>query len=97
MKVTHPAEIIYNPILTEETTIQTESHNKYVFRVNPGANKIQIRDAIEQTFNVRVSSVNTMNYMGKVAARQSGGVPGRRAMWKKAVITLHADDTIDLI
>ena len=97
MKVSHPSDVIYNPILTEESTIQSESHNKYTFRVNPRANKVQIREAVEQLFSVRVSRVNTMNYMGKVGARQSRGAPGRRAMWKKAIVTVQSGDTIDLI
>ena len=97
MKVSHPSDVIYSPILTEESTIQSESHNKFSFRVNPRANKVQIREAVEELFNVRVSGVNTMNYMGKVGAGQSRGVPGRRAMWKKAIVTVQSGDTIDLI
>lgn len=97
MKVTHPYHVIKSPVLTEESTIQSESHNKYVFKVHPKANKRQIRDAIEQQFNVHVLAVNTMNYAGKKSARRAQGVIGRRASWKKAVVTVREGDTIDLI
>lgn len=97
MNTAHPYYIIKSPVLTEESTIQSESHNKYTFKVVPKANKRQIRDAIEQQFNVRVIAVNTMNYTGKKSARRRTGVIGRRASWKKAVVTLHHDDSIDLI
>lgn len=97
MKITHPYDVIKVPILSEESTIQTQSHNKYTFKVDPRANKVEIRDAIEQHFNVRVVSVNTMNYLGKVTSRRGRTVPGRKPMWKKAIVTLHEGDTIDLI
>jgi len=97
MKVTHPYQVIRIPILSEESTIQTQSHNKYTFKVDPRANKVQIREAVEQHFNVRVVSVNTMNYLGKLTGRRGRTVPGRKPMWKKAIITLHKDDSIDLI
>jgi len=90
-----PHQIVQNPILTEESTLQTENRNRYTFRVEPKANKQQIRDAIERLFNVRVVSVNTMNYRGKM--RRRGRNTGRRAAWKKAVVTLREGDSIDLI
>lgn len=97
MKVDHPYNIIISPILTEESTIQTEAKNKYTFRVDPRANKVQIRDAVEKYFNVTVESVNTMNYMGKVRQNRGRGTAGRKSNWKKAVITVRQGDTIDLI
>jgi len=90
-----PYQIVQRPVITEESTIQSETRNQYVFRVDPRANKTQIRDAIEQLFNVKVLSVNTMNYMGKPRTR--GRTTGRRPAWKKAVVTLRAGDAIDLI
>ena len=81
--------------MTEESTIQTDSHNKYIFKVDPRANKNQIRDAIEKHFNVGVVSVNTMNYQGK--PRRGRGRLGRRADWKKAIVTLREGDAIDLM
>ncbi len=90
-----PFYIVKRPVITEESTIQTQTRNQYVFNVDPRANKHQIRDAIERMFDVKVVSVNTMNYVGKV--RRRGRTLGRRANWKKAVITLRQGDTIDLI
>lgn len=97
MKTNHPADVIVAPILTEESTIQTESNNKYVFKVNPRANKRQIKEAIEEYFDVHVTSVNTMNYMGKMASQRGRTSPGRKASWKKAIVSLRQGDAIDLI
>lgn len=91
-----PRYIVKTPVITEESTILTHTRNQYVFRVDPRANKAQIRDAIETLFNVRVISVNTMNYAGKV--RRRGRMrAGRTASWKKAVVTLRQGDSIQLI
>ena len=91
----NPFYIVKRPILTEESTILMHSKNQYVFRVDPRANKNQIRDAVEDLFKVKVVSVNTMNYDGKIVRR--GRTAGRRARWKKAVVTLQPGDTIDLM
>jgi large subunit ribosomal protein L23 len=96
MRATHPYHVIKGPVLSEESTIQTSAHNKYVFRVDPRANKQQIRTAIEQQWpDVRVTSVNTMNYRGK--ARRRAGSPGATSAWKKAIVTLRPEDKIELI
>ena len=87
--------VVKRPILTEESTILMNAKNQYVFRVDPRANKNQIRDAIEDMFKVKVVSVNTMNYDGKLMRR--GRTFGRRPRWKKAVVTLQQGDTIDLM
>ncbi len=87
--------IIKAPMLTEESTIQTESKNQYVFRVDPKANKHQIRDAVEKIWSVKVMSVNTMNYQGK--KRRRGRIEGRKPDWKKAVVTLRKGDSIELL
>jgi large subunit ribosomal protein L23 len=92
-----PHHIIKSPVITEESQIQTRKGNQYTFRVNPKANKIQIREAIEAVFpSVHVVSVNTMNYSGKTK-QQSGRAGGSKADWKKAVVTLRAGDKIELI
>ncbi len=91
----NPYYVIRNPVITEESTIQTDTKNQYVFKVDPKANKVQIRDAIEKMFNVKVLSVNTMNYRGK--RRRRGRTEGRRANWKKAIVTLREGDSIELI
>ncbi|GMU91250.1 MAG: 50S ribosomal protein L23 [Candidatus Hydrogenedentota bacterium] len=90
-----PFYIIKKPILTEESTILMHAKNQYVFRVDPRANKSQIRDAVEETFKVKVKSVNTMNYSGKHVRR--GRMVGKRSNWKKAIVTLRAGETIDLM
>lgn len=90
-----PFYIVKRPIITEESTIQQQTRNQYVFEVDPRANKHQIRDAVELMFQVKVMSVNTMNYVGK--QRRRGRTVGRRPHWKKAVVTLRQGDAIDLI
>jgi large subunit ribosomal protein L23 len=90
-------EIIKKPMLTEESTILMHAKNQYVFQVDPRANKQQIRAAIEQVFKVTVTSVNTMNYAGKVSGRRGRALPGRRANWKKAIVSLKQGETIDFI
>ena len=96
MKATHPYHIIKSPVLSEESSIQTSAHNKYIFRVDPRANKRQIKDAVEQQWpDVRVVAVNTMNYAGK--SRRRAGTPGVTAAFKKAIVTLRPDDKIELI
>ena len=93
-----PNYIVKGPVITEESTLQADTRNHYTFRVDPRATKTQIRDAIERICNVKVVSVNTMNYSGKVrGGRFRRGRPGRRANWKKAVITLRKGDKIELI
>ena len=87
--------IIERPVVTEESTLQSNTKNKYVFRVAWRANKAQVRDAVEKMFNVKVLAVNTMNYEGK--QRRRGRQVGRRANWKKAVVTLRQGDSIELI
>ncbi len=80
-------EIIIRPLVTEKSTALMEEL-KYTFLVERGANKIQIKQAIEKIFEVKVQSVNTINYKGK--KRRLGRYPqGVKPRWKKAVITLR--------
>lgn len=96
MKTNHPAQILRTPVLSEEATIQTSAHNKYTFKVDPNANKRQIKEAVEQQWpDVHVTQVNTMVYDGKLKRR--GMFVGRGAKWKKAIVTLRAGDKIELI
>ena len=85
--------IIGRPIVTEKTTGQRDHENKIAFAVARDANKIQIRQAIEQLFNVRVVKVNTMVMPSK--PKRMGRVFGRRAAWKKAIITLAPGESIE--
>ena len=85
-------DIIGIPLMSEKSLGQRVGANQYVFRVSPSANKSEIKKAIEQRFEVKVESVNTLNMMGKV--KQMRGIPGRRAAWKKAVIRLKQGEVI---
>lgn len=87
-------EIIVRPLLTEKSTEQLDRHNAYTFVVSKDANKIEIAQAVEKQFGVKVKSVRTMQYAGK--ERRVGKFVGRRASWKKAVVTLNEGDTIEI-
>jgi large subunit ribosomal protein L23 len=89
-------DVIQTASLTEKSSLLSEKHNKYVFRVNPRANKIQIKQAIEKLFSKKVVSVNTCNYAGK-KKRERRADYGRKAHWKKAIVTLKEGDKIDLV
>jgi large subunit ribosomal protein L23 len=91
-----PFDIIETASLTEKATLLSEKHNKYVFRVRPGANKIQIKKAIEKLFQKRVLDVNTCNYAGK-KKRERRADFGRKSHWKKAIVTLQKGEKIDLV
>ena len=87
-------QIIKRPlILTEKGNILREDENQYLFEVDRGANKIEIRDAVERLFNVKVESVNTLVMRGKM--RRMGRGYAKTRNWKKAFVTLAQGDTID--
>ncbi len=90
-------EVIIKPVLTEKMTVQGENLNRYGFIVNREANKLQIRNAVEQMYNVVVTDVNTMVYMGKAKRRytKAGLLTGRANNFKKAIVTLKQGDKID--
>lgn len=89
--------ILIKPIVTEKMTAQGEKLNCYGFIVDRNANKLQIKAAVEQMYNVSVSNVNTLNYHGKRKSRytKSGLLKGRNNHYKKAYVTLAGDDKID--
>ena len=89
-------DVIQTASLTEKASLLGEKQNKYVFRVSPKANKIQIKQAIEKLFNKKVVAVNTANYAGK-KKRERRADFGRKAHWKKAIVTLKEGDKIDLV
>lgn len=90
--------ILQAPMITEESQIQSTKGPQYTFRVNPKANKQQIREAIEEVYpEVKVVRVNTMNYKGKYGTRTGRFVPGKKPNWKKAIVTLREGDSINLI
>ncbi len=87
--------ILKKPRITEKATFQKELANQVVFEVDPTANKIEIKDAVEKIFKVRVKSVNTVNVKGK--PKRVGRHFGRRSSFKKAIVTLYEGETIEFI
>ena len=89
--------IIKKPVITEKMTAISEKLNKFAFIVDKRANKIQIKEAVEKLYDVKVVAVNTMNYDGKRKSRytKAGVITGRTVAFKKAVVTLREGYTID--
>jgi len=87
--------IIRKLLLTEKGTLLTEKKNQYLFRVDPTPNKIEIKNAVEKIFNVKVTKVNTMNRRGKHKRLRSMSY-GMTSAWKRAVVTLKEGEKIDL-
>ena len=88
-----PRTIILEPVITEKTARRREVKNEVTFKVARNANKIEIRNAVEELFDVSVRRVRTMAVRGKV--KRLGRFEGRRASWKKAIVTLREGDTIE--
>ncbi len=89
-----PRSIVRRALITEKGTILRETRNQYHFEVARDANKIEIKQAVEAIFSVKVSAVRTQQHRGKVK-RQGRGI-GRRSDWKKAIVTLKPDQKIEL-
>lgn len=92
MRTAH--DIILKPVVSEKSYQLIEKNNTYTFEVDHRSNKQAIRDAVEELFDVRVLKVNTMNRQGK--RKRYGWKMGKRKDVKRAVVTLAADDSIDL-
>ncbi len=94
--------VIIRPIVTEKMHNLQEANNSYAFQVSPESNKLEIKKAVEEKFSVRVKKVRTMNIMGKKRnlSVKSGGrtirTSGKKANWKKAIVTLLENETIDI-
>lgn len=86
-------KIIIKPVVTEKS-VDLMQENKYCFRVAKDANKIEIKNAIEEIFKVTVINVNTVNVHGKM--KRMGRTQGKTASWKKAVVTLREGDSIEV-
>ena len=87
--------IIIRPLVTEKGMYFAEKNKAYPFEVHPDANKAEIKQAVEKLFDVKVIEVRTMKRSGKI--RRRGYHLGRTRDWKKAVVTLSRDDTIEII
>ena len=89
----NPRSVIIRPVISEKTYALLAA-NKYTFRVHDDATKPQVRQAIEAIFGVRVQDVRTQNVKAK--SKRRGLYAGKRRQWKKAIVTLHPEDTIEL-
>jgi large subunit ribosomal protein L23 len=89
--------ILIKPLVTEKMTTQGDKLNRYGFIVDRDANKIEIKNAVEQMYGVSVKDVNTVNYHGKRKSRftKAGVLAGRANHYKKAFVTLAGEDKID--
>jgi large subunit ribosomal protein L23 len=90
-----PRAVIVRPLMTEKSTRLKDEHNTVTFQVVPDANKVEIRRAVETVFNVRVADVRTASYEGKL--KRMGRYQGRRAGWKKAIVTLRPGHKIEFV
>lgn len=90
----HPLEVVHRPLITEKGT-RLSGDNKYLFEVTMAANSMQVKAAIEQAFNVRVTKVNLLNMKGK-RKRGRNGRPYHESGWKKAIVTLAEGDKLEL-
>lgn len=90
-----PEQILIRPVISEKSYAGM-ARQRYVFRVAPAANKLEIKAAVEVAFKVEAVSVNVINVKGKVRSRmrRGGRVVGRSRDWKKAVVTIKAGQTI---
>jgi large subunit ribosomal protein L23 len=89
------SNVIKKACLTEKGMGLQESHNQIVIKVDPRANKLEIKDAVEQLFNVKVDKVRTANMHGKI--KRVGKYMGRRNDWKKAIVSLSEGHKIDFL
>ncbi|UCG52255.1 MAG: 50S ribosomal protein L23 [Candidatus Latescibacterota bacterium] len=90
--------LVQKPLITEKSTALKEANNRYLFKVDIRANKRQIKQAVEEVFNVRVKKVTTAVYRGKprVVMNRAGRFTGKAPNWKKAYVTLAEGDSIDV-
>ena len=90
----NPRQILRRPLITERASQLQEKSNKHLFEVRRDANKIEIRRAVEEIFQVEVVKVNTTSVHGKM--KRLGRFQGRRSNWKKAIVTLAEGQRIDI-
>jgi large subunit ribosomal protein L23 len=86
--------IIKKYLVTEKSTASKDESSKYTFRVDRGANKIEIGMAVEKFFKVKVLDVHVMNVPGK--KKRIGKIVGEKSSWKKAIVTVAKDDRIEI-
>ncbi|MCG6905896.1 MAG: 50S ribosomal protein L23 [Desulfobacteraceae bacterium] len=89
----NPYDIVKRPLDTEKTNKQKENYNQFSFEVDRRANRIEIGNAVETLFNVKVAQVRTIQVKGK--RKQRGRIMGKRKDWKKAIVKLMPGERID--
>ena len=94
MRIEEARQIIISPVITEKGTSLQEKYNQYLFRVARRANRIQVKQAVEKIFNVKVEGIRMVIVKGK--QRRIGRSAGFRPNWKKAVVTVKEGQKIDL-
>lgn len=90
----NPHDVVIRALISEKGTRMREGGNKYLFQVDTRANKLEIKHAIETIFGVAVDQVRTQTILGKM--KRMGMFTGRRATWKKAIVTLRDGEQIEL-
>jgi large subunit ribosomal protein L23 len=89
-----PRDVVFKPVVSEKSYDLIQDNNTYTFLVDWRSNKTEIKQAVQEIFDVRVLSVNTMNRKGKL--KRTGNVLGRRASSKRALVKLAVGDSIDI-
>ena len=90
-----PRQVLFRPLMTEKSMQQKEELNTVTFEVARNANKVEIRQAVERVFNVKVADVRTASMQGKW--KRMGRFEGQRSDWKKAIVTLAPGHKIELV
>ena len=90
----HPNEVLLAPVVSEKSYAQIEESNTYSFRIHPDAHKTQVRQAVEELFDVKVQKVNIVKVQAKPKRR--GMFQGSRPGWKKAIVQLAEGETIEI-
>jgi large subunit ribosomal protein L23 len=88
------ASVLQAPIVSEKSSISADSSNQFVFKVQNDATKLQVKNAVELMFNVKVESVRVLNVKGKI--KRFGRTLGKRSDWKKAYVKLQSGYSIEL-
>ena len=88
------ASVLQAPIVSEKSSIAADSSNQFVFKVQNDATKLQVKNAVELMFNVKVESVRVLNVKGKI--KRFGRTLGKRSDWKKAYVKLQSGHNIEL-
>jgi large subunit ribosomal protein L23 len=88
-------KIIRKLLITEKSTMARDESNKYIFEVDRKANKVEISNAVEKLFKVKVNDVHVMHVLGK--KKRTGKVMGQKSSWKKAIVTLTEGNRIEIV